>query len=85
MQDKKEIVVDKTKGFLLLKKLIKTYLRPYLPKLIVAVIFMAISAGMTALLAKLLEPIINKMVVGADIRGIYMVALGVITVLCSEV
>ena len=50
----------------LVKRLMRDYLRPYLRTLGFALIFMAISAGMTATFAGLLEPVLDKVLIAVD-------------------
>ena len=50
----------------LVKRLVRGYLHPYIRILGVALIFMAISAGMTAAFAGLLEPVLDKVLIAVD-------------------
>jgi subfamily B ATP-binding cassette protein MsbA len=50
----------------LVKRLMRDYMRPYIRTLGVALIFMAVSAGMTAAFAGLLEPVLDKVLIAVD-------------------
>lgn len=50
----------------MVKRLIRTYVRPYWGRISIALFFMAISAAMTALFAKMLEPVLDKVLVGQN-------------------
>ncbi|MEA1938805.1 MAG: ABC transporter ATP-binding protein [Pseudomonadota bacterium] len=58
----------------LLKRLIKSYLKPYVGKLSVSMVFMVMAASMTGLLAYLLEPVIDQVLAAEDRDGMYKVA-----------
>lgn len=63
--------------FPLVRRLSRTYLRVYVAGLCVAVLFMAMDAGMTASLAKLLQPILDDVLYGQKEDMIFPVALTV--------
>lgn len=60
----KRIASDDT--ITIVKRLMRDYLRPYSKTLGVALIFMAVSAGMTATFAGLLEPVLDKVLIAVD-------------------
>lgn len=47
----------------MVRRLARTYLRPYLRQLLIAFIFMLVSASMTALFAKMFQPILDELLV----------------------
>jgi ABC-type multidrug transport system fused ATPase/permease subunit len=49
----------KSQTLQLVKRLAGNYLTPYTAQMIVAVIFMAIAGGMTALIAALMQPVLD--------------------------
>ncbi len=59
----------------LLKRLFRDYLRPHLSKLGGAYICMILAAAMTASLAKLMEPVINRIFAAKDAAQLYEVAI----------
>ncbi len=63
------------KSWPLIKRLACQYLKPYWFKQVIAFIFMAIAAAMTAAFAKLIEPTINKIFQAEDSSMIMLVAL----------
>ncbi len=63
---------------LLVKRLFYTYLKPYLGSVMLAVVFMAIAAGMTAGIAKLMQPIMDDVLLAGNKDMIVMVALAVL-------
>jgi subfamily B ATP-binding cassette protein MsbA len=50
----------------LLKPLVKKYMRPYLGQLLLAFLFMLVAAGATAAFAKLLQPVLDKAMIGVQ-------------------
>jgi subfamily B ATP-binding cassette protein MsbA len=63
-----------THGWPLTKRLIRSYVKPHLRTLGVAFFFMAVAAAMTASLAKLMEPVIDKVFRATDESALYQVA-----------
>lgn len=61
-------------------RLFKTYVRPHMKKLFFATIMMLISAAMTGIMAKLMEPIIDKVFDAKDAQMLWPVAFGVLLV-----
>ncbi len=55
---------QKTQSLQIVKRLTSAYVRPYLVQLVVAVIFMAIAAAMTAGIAKLMQPVLDDVLYG---------------------
>ncbi len=47
----------------LVKRLAGVYMRPYVRQLVIALIFMLVSAAMTASFAKLIEPVLDEVLV----------------------
>lgn len=62
----------------ILKRLAREYLRPYTKTICVAFGFMALAACMTGALAKLMEPIIDKVFKASDSAMLYEVGAGVL-------
>ncbi len=56
----------KTGGWAVIGPLIRTYMPPYLGQLGVALVFMAIAAAATAAFAQLLQPVLDKAMIGVD-------------------
>lgn len=50
----------------LMKPLIKRYIKPYVGQLGIALFFMLVAAGATALFAKLLQPVLDKAMIGVQ-------------------
>ena len=67
-----------TPAWPLMRRLMRDYLKPHLSRLGSAYACMIVSAAMTASLAKLMEPIINKVFLGNDPTQLYEVATFVI-------
>jgi subfamily B ATP-binding cassette protein MsbA len=66
-----------TNSFTLLRRLMRTYMRPHLARLGIAVFFMATASAMTAVFAELLQPIINKIFIAHQESALLPVALAV--------
>lgn len=64
----------------LVKRLAGDYMRPHLRKITLAVFFMLLSAGMTALFAKLIEPVLDEVLVNRQERLIVPMALAVLLI-----
>ena len=62
----KQIIQKKSTTYALAKRLVGVYLRPYFRMLGMAMLFMLIGAGMTAGLAALMEPVMDKVLVGKN-------------------
>lgn len=50
----------------MMKRLVRNYLRPYMKTLVWALLFMILSAAMTALFAKMIEPILDRVLVAQN-------------------
>ena len=66
-----------TDSFSLIKRLVADYLLPYKGKVLFAILFMALSGGMTALIAALMEPVLDDVLFEAKQHMILPVCLGV--------
>ena len=64
----------------LVVRLARTYILPYWPNLAVAMTLMLISAAMTGMMAKLMEPVIDKVFTDKNAAMLWPVALGVFAV-----
>ncbi len=64
----------------LVKRLVGNYVRPYIGRLLLALLIMAISAGMTAILALLMEPILDDAWNPEGTGDVYMIAVLVLGV-----
>ncbi len=53
-------------SFAIVKRLAKTYLRPYLKQLFIALFFMIVAASATASFAKLLQPVLDQVLIGVQ-------------------
>lgn len=63
----------------LMRRLMKEGIRPYLGKVMLAVLCMAVSAGATAMYAWLMDPIINKIFVARKAEYLWPLAITIIT------
>lgn len=61
-------------------RLAKTYIRPHIKDLVFAMLFMLLTAGMTGMMAKLMEPIIDKVFNSRDEAMLWPIAIVVMTV-----
>lgn len=61
----------------LVKRLVRTYLRPYFGKLGVALFFMVIAASMTAIFAKLVQPVLDDVLIDGNMNKVIPIAVGV--------
>lgn len=61
----------------LVQRLVSKYVRPYTGKLVIAMIFMGVSAAMTALIAMLMEPVLDDVLYGGKEDLILPVSLAV--------
>ncbi len=66
-----------TSSAVLLKRLIRTFLRPYFGRIAVAAVFMALASGMTAGLSELMQPMIDRIFNNRDETALLPVGLGV--------
>lgn len=65
---------------MLLRRLLGTYLLPYKKRLVAALVFMALSALLTALFAKMLEPVLDEVLVGGRQHLIVPMAVSVFVI-----
>ncbi|MEM7651229.1 MAG: ABC transporter transmembrane domain-containing protein [Pseudomonadota bacterium] len=63
-----------------MKRLVNTYLRPYIRQVGLALFFMALAAAMTAAIAQLMQPILDDVLTGKKTSLIFPVALSVMGV-----
>ena len=71
---------EMTSSWPLVRRLFVTYVRPYLGSLALAMLLMVVAAGMTGAMAKLMEPIIDKVFTAKDKDALWPVAIGVMAV-----
>ena len=71
---------EMTASMPLMKRMAKTYIRPYLPKVFLAMLLMFVTAAMTGAMAKLMEPIIDKVFSEKNSAMLLPVAATVLTV-----
>lgn len=69
-----------TSSWPLVRRLFVTYVRPHMGSLILAMLLMFIAAAMTGAMAKLMEPIIDKVFTAKDQSALWPVAFGVMAV-----
>jgi len=69
-----------TSSMALMTRLIKTSVRPYLPQLIIALIFMGVSSAAAAMSMWLLKPVINDIFVGQNGDMLWPLGLAIIFV-----
>lgn len=62
----------------LAKRLFRAYLKPYIPKLLAACLLMLVAAGMTGALAKLMEPVIDRIFTEQNRNMLLPVSLAVL-------
>ena len=73
---KKQSSTD-TNSFALLRRLMKTYMRPHIGRLGIAAFFMATGAAMTASLAELMQPVINDVLTAKNGAALLPVSLAI--------
>jgi len=61
----------------MVKRIARNYLKPYTGQLILAVFFMLIAAGMTAAFATIIEPVMDKVLVGGQKDAVWGLGLGI--------
>lgn len=61
-----------------MKRLIRSYLGPYIPSMVMALLFMAVAAAMTAALAQLMQPILDEVLNGQNVDMITPIGLAVL-------
>ncbi len=80
----KNIDNDKSKSINLIKRIARDYLSPYWGQLGVAVFFMAFAAGMTAVIAALMQPILDDVLYAGKSEMIIPVSLTVAAVFAAR-
>ncbi len=61
-----QATASRTPGFILVRRLVRNYLRPYFRMLGLALFFMLLASAMTALFAGLMEPVMDKVFVAGQ-------------------
>lgn len=74
----KPAALPKESTLKLMKRLIKTYVKPYTGSLAIAIFFMMIAAAMTAAVAKLMQPILDDVLAGSKMNMIVPIGLMVL-------
>src|SRR5687768_7428660 len=64
----------------MVRRLVGTYLRPYFRQLGIAFFFMLVAAGMTALFAKMFEPVLDGLLVARREDLVVPLALGIFSI-----
>lgn len=64
---------------ILMKKLIRQYVKPYFGKMGLAMIFMAVAAALTAALAQLMQPILDEVLNGKNVEAILPVGIAILS------
>ncbi len=64
----------------ILKRLGREHIRPYVSRLLLALLFMALAAGSTAALAKFLQPVIDNVFMQRQVEYLLPVGLGVLVI-----
>jgi len=64
----------------LVRRTSREYLKPYVGKLVTAILFMAFSAAMTAAFAKLIEPLLDKVFVNKQAELVVPMAIAILVV-----
>lgn len=64
--------------YALMKRLVKSYLRPYVGLLIQAAFFMLLAAAMTAMIAQLMQPVLDEVLNGHDETKVLPIAAAVL-------
>ncbi len=75
---------QKTATYELMKRLVTTYLRHYVGQLIIATLFMAVAAGMTAGIALLIQPILDDVLGGSKKEMILPVGFAILGVFVTR-
>jgi subfamily B ATP-binding cassette protein MsbA len=68
----------------LVRRLIREYVRPYLGWLALALFFMVLVAGTTALSAWLMEPVVNEVFVARQLDALWLVGLAILATFCVK-
>ncbi len=76
--------LTKSNSIVLVKRIMREYLSPYWGQLILAIFFMAFSAGMTAIIAALMQPILDDVLYAGKADMIIPVSLAVALVFAAR-
>jgi len=68
---------QKPKASVLVRRIVKTYLRPYTPQLMLATFFMLASAGLTAAFAGMIQPIIDEVLTKGNLERVWGLGLSI--------
>lgn len=74
------MAVFKKGSFVILRRLGREHIRPYLPRLMLSLLFMVLAAGSTAAMAKFLQPVIDNIFVQRQIQYLFPVGIAVFIV-----
>lgn len=66
------------------RRLLRSYVRPHLWKLLAAVALMAVAAAATAALAKLMEPVLDEIFVAKDSERLHLISLAVLVIFAAK-
>ncbi|MCI5060845.1 MAG: ABC transporter ATP-binding protein/permease [Alphaproteobacteria bacterium] len=81
MAENKEKIVDiKPQTWVLVKRLVREYLRPHSGLLALAVFFMIVAASMTAAFATIIEPVMDEVLVAGNTSKIWGLGFGIFTI-----
>ena len=76
---KKKLSLDQSTWTLSLR-ILREHVRPHMSRILLAMFFMALAAGATGALAKLMEPILDKIFITKDLVMLRLISLAVIVV-----
>jgi ATP-binding cassette, subfamily B, bacterial MsbA len=68
----------------LVRRLIREYVRPYLGWLALALFFMVLVAGTTAMSAWLMEPVVNEVFVARRLDALWLVGIAILATFCLK-
>lgn len=74
----------RTASYPLVRRLIADYMKPHLGRIVLAILCMALAAGATAALAKLMEPIINDVFTARDATMLVPISMAVLAVFLAK-
>ena len=81
MAENKEKIVDiKPQTWVLVKRLVREYLRPHSGLLALAIFFMIVAASMTAAFATIIEPVMDEVLVAGNTSKIWGLGFGIFTI-----
>lgn len=70
----------KQKSSTLIRRILKTYLRPYLGSVVAASLFMLASAGLTALFAVMIQPVVDDVLTAGDLKKVWGLAAAILVI-----